>query len=310
MQATSSHRWKSSHAIDVDAYLLTNNSWLLFSYIKDEKIGNDLEYFKALAGRFTLGPVLAIARALKIENRSEPLGQVLIADQVNASHLSDSLWCREGWVKYRLESENVLNPGLFLDQAANRQRLVELVQHHIARSRGKFTEEDALLNLFSYTGSFSIAAVAAGARSTVSVDVSARYLDWEKTNFEANFGGLDAVSHKHIADDARDYLRRSVKRGTKFRWIVVDPPTFSRGQGKAFKIQDEMFAILEDAVKCLTPGGAILASGNDARWEGRKFFSAIDEFARVHKLMVERGECGPGFPPDHPLKSAWLFATG
>lgn len=306
-----SHRWKTTSSLDVDAYCLTDNGWLLFAYVKEERLAADNAYFNTLANTFPHGRVLGVARALKTESGSEPLDPVpMQSTGATLDSFPLELWCREGWIRYRLETRKVLNPGLFLDQAANRQRLIELVQHHVARHKGEFGPDDGMLNLFSYTGSFSVAAACGGARATTSVDVSSRYLEWEKQNFGANFGGTDVVNHRVICDDARDFLRRSVKRGNKFRWIVIDPPTFSRGQGKPFKIQDEMMAMLEDAEKCLTRGGAILAAGNDARWESKRFFAEMGSFAKSKGLIVEKGEAGPGFGLDHPLKSAWLVSAG
>jgi 23S rRNA (cytosine1962-C5)-methyltransferase len=204
-------------------------------------------------------------------------------------------------LRFRLETKDVLNPGLFLDQELNRARLIELAQGA--------APDDACLNLFSYTGSFTMSAFCAGARSGTSVDVSARYLAWERANAEANFGGLE-LSHRLIKDDARDFLRRAARKagegGARYRWIVIDPPTFSRGQGKPFKVERDLVLMLADAADCLAARGAILASTNDARWAARDFYDAVGRFARERGLKLERGRAPAEFGPDHPLKSAWL----
>lgn len=306
----SSYRWKTTPALDVDAFFLTDRRWLLFAYVKDEKLAGDEEYFKRLAGEFKRGEVLGVARALKTDKHSEPLTPLM----AQVSQISDAVWAREGWLKYRLETSKVLNPGLFLDQSENRRRLAQLVQQfidssgHNGRAKGQFGDEDGVLNLFSFTGSFSIVALGAGVRSTTSVDVSSRYLEWEAQNFEANFGGQDQLSHRLICEDSREFLRRAVKKGSRYRWIIIDPPTFSRGKGKPFKVQDEMLGLLEESTKCLVKGGAILASTNDSRWDARAYYSALEQFARGHSLKFERGGAAPDFGPQHPLKSAWLFS--
>ena len=307
----SSHRWKSTPAVDVDAFLLTDRRWLLFAYVKDERLASPVsgdEHFKRLASEFKRGEVLGVARALKIDKRSEPLPPLALAGEVPLE-----VWGREGWLKYRLETAKVLNPGLFLDQSENRQRLQALVQQFIDQStgpsKGQFGEDDGLLNLFSFTGSFSIAALSAGVRATTSVDVSSRYLEWETSNFEANFGGHDQLSHRLICDDSRDFLRRAVKKGSHYRWIIIDPPTFSRGKGKPFKVQDEMLSMVQDAALCLTKGGAILASTNDSRWEAKAYYAALEQFARANRFKLEPGSASTGFGPQHPLKSAWLLSN-
>src|SRR5581483_6832476 len=105
---------------------------------------------------------------------------------------------------------NVLNPGLFLDQELNRKKLFDAIQAAARHSSSPIR----ILNLFSYTGSFSVAAACAGARSTTSVDVSARYLAWEKRNHGINAErgkraceGLDPAT-RMIRDDARVFLKR------------------------------------------------------------------------------------------------------
>lgn len=297
-----SHRWITSREAEIDAYLLTDARWLLFAYIKSEELAHDDDYWQKIAASFPAGKVVCVARALKTEKSSEPLETIVIGN----GDLPEEVWCKEGWLKYRLETKKVLNPGLFLDQAHNRERLIELIQ--AAYSRRTLSEKDTFLNLFSYTGSFTIAAICAGVKHTVSVDVSSRYLEWEKLNYDANFGGLD-VEHRLINDDARDFLARSVKRGSKFRWIVIDPPTFSRGQKKMFKVQDEMEGMLEDAFKCLSPGGAIFASTNDARWDARAFFAMATKFASERDLKLDRGKTPAEFGAAHPLKSVWLLSV-
>ncbi len=307
----SSYRWKTTAALDVDAFLLTDRRWLLFAYLKEERLARapDAEaYFRRLAAEFTRGEVLAVARALKTDKHSEPLAPIAVAEP--GLSIADEVWAREGWLKYRLETGKVLNPGLFLDQSENRIVLQSLVQQFIERAKGQFGEDDGVLNLFSFTGSFSIAALGAGVRSTTSVDVSSRYLEWEKSNFESNFGGQEQLSHRLICDDSRDFLRRAAKKGTRYRWIIIDPPTFSRGKGKPFKVQDDLLPMLEEAVKCLSPGGALLASTNDARWEAKAYYALLEQFARAHSLKVVRGTASADFGPPHPLKSAWLLSNG
>jgi 23S rRNA G2069 N7-methylase RlmK/C1962 C5-methylase RlmI len=295
-----SRRWLSDRDADVDAYLLSDGRWFLFAYIRDRRLALDDAHWSRVAAKFADGEVLGIGRALKTDEGSEPLAPLALG----ASGLPEELWAREGWLRFRLETKDVLNPGLFLDQELNRERLMELAQGA--------SPEEGCLNLFSYTGAFTMSAFCAGARSGTSVDVSARYLAWERANAEANFGGLE-LTHKLIKDDARDFLRRAARKakegGARYRWIIVDPPTFSRGQGKPFKVERDLVPMLADAADCLAPRGAILASTNDARWATRDFVDAVGRFARERGLKVEKGRVPPEFGAEHPLKSAWLHGS-
>ena len=87
-----------------------------------------------------------------------------------------------------------------------------------------------MLNVFAYTCAFSLCAAAAGARAT-SLDLSRRYLDWGRANFEAN--GIDPAPHDWIFGDAFDWLRRLAKKGRAFDVVVLDPPTFSTAKGES-----------------------------------------------------------------------------
>ena len=296
-----SFRYLTSDDVDIDAYLLSDASWMLFAYVKNPKLALTPEYWRGVATRFSQGKVSFISGALKTEKGSEPLKTVALSGDVPAE-----VWCKDGWIRYRLETADVLNPGLFLDQTNNRDRLIEMIQ--AAYARKTLRETDALLNLFSYTGSFTIASVCAGLKNTTSVDASARYLEWEKLNFNANFGGL-AVEHRLIRDDARDFLKREIKRGNRYRWIVIDPPTFSRGEKKIFRVQDDMPELMENAFQCLLPGGAMLVSTNDSRWETRAFNAMVTKFAREKELEIDFGSTPAEFGAQHPLKSVWLLSV-
>jgi 23S rRNA (cytosine1962-C5)-methyltransferase len=103
--------------------------------------------------------------------------------------------------------------GLFLDQRENRRRVREL-------SGGR-----RILNLFSYTSSFGVAAAAGGASEVVSVDVAAPALATARDNFREN--GIDLAAHRFLKEDALDFLARAGRRGERYDLIVLDPPSFA-----------------------------------------------------------------------------------
>lgn len=153
----------------------------------------------------------------------------------------------EAGVKYHLDFAAGYSTGLFLDQRANRARLVSLKPKRI-------------LNLFAYTCSFSVVAALAGA-DTLSVDLARKALDWGRRNFRLN--GLADSEHGFVAADVREYLPRLIRRGERFDAIILDPPTFSRGEkGKVFRVGKEMESLAGSAFRLLQPGGALLLSTN------------------------------------------------
>jgi 23S rRNA (cytosine1962-C5)-methyltransferase len=301
---SASRRFRSGSDADVDAYLLADGRFFLFCHLKDERLAADDGYARSLAEAFPDGSVVGIGRASKTDERSVPLAPVWLPE----APPDGELWALEDGLRLRLEPERVLNPGLFLDQRDNRRRLAELVRV-AARGAAADDVDEGLLNLFSYTGAFSLAARRAGLLRTTSVDVSARYLGWERRNFEANFGVVVSDAPRLIRDDARDFLHRAAKKGARYQFIVIDPPTFSRAEKNVFRVQEHLVPMTRDALACLPEGrfGAVFVSANDARWDDDEFFSALEGVARDAGASVERGRTPTDFGDAHPLKSAWLI---
>jgi len=126
-----------------------------------------------------------------------------------------------------------------------------------------------MLNLFSYTGSFSVAAAAGGAIETVSVDLSNTYLDWTRTNLARN-SFTDAGRHRTVRDEARAFLRHRARRGeAAFDLVVVDPPTFSRSakSPEPWDVVRDHAELLELVAANLTPGGIVYFSTNARRFQ-------------------------------------------
>ena len=132
--------------------------------------------------------------------------------------------------------------GLFVDQRDNRKRVREL-------SRGA-----RVLNLFSYTSSFGVAAALGGAAKVVNVDVSRRALEVARENFREN--GLDPAQHGFEQADALEWLSRAAQRGERFELVVLDPPSFaSAAGGAAFNVREHYGLAAERAFRVLAPGG-------------------------------------------------------
>lgn len=152
--------------------------------------------------------------------------------------------------KFWVNLEKYLDTGLFLDHRNTRKKVGEIAQ-------GK-----RFLNLFSYTGSFTVYAATGGAASSETVDLSNTYLEWARRNFELN--GIDETRHQIIRADVFQYLQTGIREGKRFDLIVMDPPSFSNSKKMLdiLDIQRDHVRLIDDAVKLLAPEGILYFSNN------------------------------------------------
>jgi 23S rRNA (cytosine1962-C5)-methyltransferase len=167
---------------------------------------------------------------------------------------------REAPLRFLVNLDDYLDTGLFNDHRETRARVR-------AEANGA-----RMLNLFCYTGTFTCAAAAGGARETVSVDVSGRYLDWARDNLAVNgfLGGPDKPSgpHAFVRRDAREYLQEASRNGERFSLIILDPPSFSTRDGaEDLDIQRDHPALIAQTLQILDPGGVLWFSTNHQRFE-------------------------------------------
>lgn len=160
---------------------------------------------------------------------------------------------RENGLNFLVSLERGLNTGLFLDQRKNRRDLM-------ARVQGK-----RLLNLFAYTGAFSVAAVAAGARLVTSVDASPGYTDWAKANFGAN--RLNPKRHEFIVGDCLEVLTDLARREKLYDIVLMDPPSFSTTAKNRFTTRGGTSELVAAALPLLADGGLLIASSNHQKVE-------------------------------------------
>jgi len=203
----------------------------------------------------------------------------------------------ENGMRFGLDFGAGYSAGLFIDQRANRTS--------VRRDAPK-----RLLNTFAYTCSFSVAAAMAGAE-TVSVDLSKKSLDRGRENFALN--GLDAAAHRFYADDVLDVLPRLARKKEIFNTIILDPPTFSRGnKGRRFQVEEDLQALLLAALDLAAPRAKILLSTNCARLP-RRALENIAHFAlkatrRAAEFQAEPPL--PDIPPDAAAQTLWLLMKG
>ena len=155
----------------------------------------------------------------------------------------------ENGLKFIVNLSDYLDTGLFLDHRLTRQLVRE-------GSRGK-----RVLNLFSYTGSFSVYAAAGGAEAVVSVDLSNTYLSWAKRNMHLN-GFIDSTKYKYEQADVKQYLKTLTKE--YFDIIVADPPTFSNSKQTQdfFDVQRDHVGLINGCLHGLSSKGILYFSTN------------------------------------------------
>lgn len=157
----------------------------------------------------------------------------------------------EGEANFAVNLYDYLDTGLFLDHRTTRRIVAEL-------ARGK-----RFLNLFAYTGSVTVQAALAGARSTLSVDLSQTYLDWARRNFSLN--KLDSTAHRTQRANVLTWIKQHTGQ---YDVIFLDPPTFSNSKSmdRSFNVQHDHVPLIRDALRCLTKGGTLVFSNNHRRF--------------------------------------------
>lgn len=173
----------------------------------------------------------------------------------------------EGGHRFLVNLSDYVDTGLFLDHRITR-RLVA------GEARGR-----RFLNLFAYTGSFTVYAAAAGARTTTTVDLSQTYLDWAWENLRLN--GLAGPAHSFVRDDVVGALEDGRVSG-RYDLVVVDPPTVSRSKRmrRPFEVQRDHARLLDRVLAVTAPGGVVYFSTNLHRFSfglDRGAAAAIEE---------------------------------
>jgi 23S rRNA (guanine2445-N2)-methyltransferase / 23S rRNA (guanine2069-N7)-methyltransferase len=161
---------------------------------------------------------------------------------------------QEGGLKFEVNLSDYLDTGLFLDHRITRA---------MVRDAARGTR---FLNLFAYTGSFTVYAAAGGASETTTVDLSANYLEWAEENLRIN--GLLNPAHHFIRADSREYLE-SLKEHEQFDLAVVDPPTFSNSKrlDEDWDVQRYHGELLRGVLRVMRVGGVVFFSTNSRRFK-------------------------------------------
>ena len=182
----------------------------------------------------------------------------------------------EGGLKFLVNFSDYVDTGLFLDHRVARKMVMD-------EADGK-----RMLNLFAYTGAFSVYAAAGGAQSTMTVDLSRTYLDWAGENFRIN--GLESRQHQFVAGDTIEFLETAARQGKQYDLVVCDPPTYSNSKRTEndWDVQQGYVSIFEQLKKIVAPQGVVYFSTNFRRFKFDEDFirSLGFDFREISKTTV------------------------
>jgi len=170
--------------------------------------------------------------------------------------------------------------GIFLDQRNVRKAI-----------RDKYAKGKTVLNTFSYTGAFSVAAALGDAIKTTSVDLANRSKNKTIEGFSVN--GIDYETQDIIVEDVFHYFKYAVRKQLSFGMVILDPPSFARSKKHTFSAEKDYPALLEQAIQITERDGIIVASTNCSTFNMSKFKSFIErafkETGDSYKILEEFG---------------------
>lgn len=171
---------------------------------------------------------------------------------------------KENGMNFAINLNDGAMTGIFLDQRDVRRAI-----------RDHYANGTNMLNTFSYTGAFSVAAALGGASKTTSVDLAKRSL--AKTIEQFSVNGIDYEAQDIKVMDVFHYFKYAIRHELKFDLVVLDPPSFARTKKMTFSTAKDYPKLLADAIAITEKNGIIVASTNNASFGMKKFKTFIDQ---------------------------------
>lgn len=165
---------------------------------------------------------------------------------------------KENNMHYAVDLNDGAMCGIFLDQREVRKVI-----------RDRYAKDKKVLNTFSYTGAFSVAASLGGAAGTTSVDLAKRSLSKTIEQFSVN--GIDFEAEDIHVIDVFDYFKYARRKNLMFDMVILDPPSFARSKKYTFSVAKDYTKLLTEALSVTTEKGIIVASANNANLSMKKF---------------------------------------
>ena len=199
------------------------------------------------------------------KKRFDTKGQYIDQDDFVRGEQGDfPIIVKENGMNFAVNLNDGAMTGIFLDQRDVRQSILE-----------NYSEGMNVLNTFSYTGAFSVAAMLGGATKTTSVDLASR--SEAKTIEQFSVNGIDYEQQEIRVMDVFDYFRYAKRHELKFDLVVLDPPSFARSKKYTFSAAQNYPELLMDAIAITEKNGIIVASTNNASFGMKRFKTFIDK---------------------------------
>jgi 23S rRNA (cytosine1962-C5)-methyltransferase len=197
----------------------------------------------------------------------------------------------ENGITFEADIRNGQKTGFFLDQRDNRARVEKL------------SKNKRVLNMFSYTGGFSVYAARGGARKVVSVDLSKPALAAAQRNFSYNRSdpAITACQLEFHAGDAFELLQDFANNKMTFEMLILDPPSFAKRKSEIEKALSAYHRLTSLGLKVLSPGGILVQASCSSRVSQSAFFEIIHQAAQQSGRRLREIE-RTSHPIDHPIK--------
>ena len=199
------------------------------------------------------------------KKRFDTKGQYIEEDDfVQGERGEFPLIVKENGVNFAVYLNDGAMTGIFLDQREVRNTIKE-----------KYAKGKTVLNTFSYTGAFSVAAALGGAVKTTSVDLAKR--SSSKTIEQFSVNGIDYESQDILVMDVFNYFNYAKRKEMKFDVVILDPPSFARSKKYTFSTSKDYTNLMKEAIAITEQNGVIVASTNSASFGMKKFKGFIDK---------------------------------
>lgn len=191
--------------------------------------------------------------------------------------------------KYEVHLQGGLNTGLFCDM------------RDVRRAMRPLAPNQRVLNLFAYTGSFSVAAALAEAKSVTTVEFAGGVVEWSKTNFTLNDLPVDDRRFRFVKADVFEFLKQARRKEEAWDLIVLDPPVSTNAPGRKWFLKSDYDRLIAHALRVLAPGGIIIVAANTVQSRPEGVEKHIKEAAKATGRRLRLLDSF-GLPADFPTQ--------